>query len=161
MSTELHCLAPHHSHNSYCNAGSLNLPFWDVQRNERNGNNNWDDTGFIAATLHLSYEVLYMQYLLWEILLGGESWEPCKAESTVTGSYCYRTNVLLDELLWNWFPTLLFRLMWIKNLFVEYMLSYSYLRISIQRAGLWSKPGLNLLLVLAIWPSLFIASLMS
>ena len=41
-----------------------------------------------------------------------------------------------------------------KNLSIEYMLSYSYLRISIPRTGLWSKPGLDPLWVLAMWPSL-------
>ena len=47
--------------NTWCNAGLPNLPFWEVLRNERNTNTDWEDLGFIAATLHQIYEVLNMQ----------------------------------------------------------------------------------------------------
>ena len=34
--------------------------FWDMPGNERNTNNSWEAIGFIAATLHQSYDILDM-----------------------------------------------------------------------------------------------------
>ena len=63
-----------------CCMGVPNLPFWDVLRNEGNTYNSWKGLGFIAATLHQSYDLRTESWNSgvrdWEIQ--SETWEPCK-----------------------------------------------------------------------------------
>ena len=117
-----------------------------MPRNEKNTINDWTYK-FIVTALHKtqSWNMItenIKSIKIWESSRI-ETQEPCNIK-LLWSNKCIARGPITK---WNLLPTLLllFRLLSMENLFTKHTSNHSYLRISIPKTGLWSKPGLNLL----------------